>query len=547
MKRAITPPVVLIVGLVAVALPVAAIEFYVLRHTGGTFMYPLDDTFIHMALAKNLSIYGNWGINPVEFASASSSLLYSLLLSGLFKLFSVKTIIPFVVNCLVAVFLLVSLRRWLEKEGVSGLGQLVILLCVVVLTPVPILVISGMEHGLQCLFSFLFIVGFSGWVERELSGSGGKWKLPCWVVIYGVMVTFIRYEGLFLIAIACLILAWHRQWRAGFRLGLISVLPLVVFGAWSVAKGSYFLPNSVLLKGGQASLSISGIAQWLNTLLVEKLTVVKTDGLPAGAPRPGISLLATQRLLIILPLVYLAFLSYIRRRPAYGYMLILLLTCTLLQLCFASTGWLYRYEAYLVFCSAAVVGLLVWKYAREALSKRSIPVRWMLAAVVFAAGFPFVLRSAAGFSKTGQACVNIYQQQYQMGSFLHRYYDDRVVAANDIGAISYYKTAKNLDLWGLGNITVARSRQNNKWTPAFLDSLTRREKAPIAVVFDSWFSDSLLNRWNKVATWTIPNNVICGDNVVSFYAIDPDGTAYLRQSLQGFQKQLPPEVSVRYY
>ena len=76
----------------AVFVPVAVIESYVLQHTGGTFMYPLDDTFIHMALARNLSYHGNWGMNPYEFASASSSVLYTLLLAGLFKLFSVQVL-----------------------------------------------------------------------------------------------------------------------------------------------------------------------------------------------------------------------------------------------------------------------------------------------------------------------------------------------------------------------------------------------------------------------------------------------------------------------
>ncbi len=549
MKRSLSPSTVLILAVAAVLLPVAVIEFYVLRHTGGTFMYPLDDTFIHMAVAKNLAFQGNWGIGGHEFESASSSIFYTLLLAGLFKLFSANVLIPFLVNFAAALFSLVVVRRWLEKEGVPGWGQLVILLCLIFLTPMPILLIAGMEHTLQCLFSFLFVFGFAGWLERSVAGDGvgGKWKLPWPVIVYGMMVTFIRYEGLFLIAIACVMLAWYRQWKLGFQLGLISVLPLVVFGVLSVAKGSYFLPNSVLLKSEGAPLSVHGLLNWLNTLLVTKLTIVKTDGLAPGTPRPGISQLATQRLLIILPLVYLAFLKYIRQRVAYGYILMMLLVCTILQLCFASTGWLYRYEAYLVFCSTAIIGVLVWKYGREALQGKAVIVRWMLAAVVFAAGFPFVLRSAAGFTKAGAACVNIYQQQVQMGKFLHRYYDDSVAAANDIGAISYYKTAKNLDLWGLGNIKVARSRKNNYWTPAFLDSLSRNEKAQIAVVFDSWFPDSLLVRWNKVATWTIPNNVICGDSVVCFYAIGPGGRAYLRQSLEAYQKELPWGVSVRYY
>ena len=40
-----------------------------------------------------------------------------------------------------------------------------------------------------------------------------------------------------------------------------------------------------------------------------------------------------------------------------------------------------------------------------------------------------------------------------------------------------------------------------------------------AIVYDSWFDSSLLNKWKKVATWQIQNNVICGDATVSFYAV----------------------------
>jgi hypothetical protein len=547
MKKLFSPATVLILALVVVAVPVAVIEYAVLRHTGGTFLYPLDDTFIHMALARNLAFHGNWGMNPYAFASASSSVLYTLLLAGLFKLFSVHVLIPFLINCVVAVVVLVVVRRWLEKEGIPGWGQAVILFCIIFLTPLPILVICGMEHTLQCLFSFLFVYGFSGWLERSLAVDRGKWKMPWTVVIYGMMVTFVRYEGLFLVAIACLMLAFYRKPALAIRLGLISVLPLVVFGAWSVAKGSYFLPNSVLLKSEGAPLSLSGLMGWMDTILVQKLTIVKTDGLPPGVPRPGISLLATQRLLLILPLVFLAFWKYIRQRAAYGYILLLLLGCTLMQLCFAATGWLYRYEAYLVFCSTAIIGVLVWKFGREAVKGKPVLVCLLLGVVVFAGGFPFILRSTAAFSKTGTACVNIYQQQYQMGQFLHTYSNRDVNAVNDIGAVSFLTEGANIDLWGLGNIDVARSRKRGQWTPVFLDSLCRAEHAGTAVLYEKWFSDSLLHHWTKVATWHIGNNVICGDDTVSFFSIRAADGPVLKKNLQEFEPRLPAGVTVKYY
>jgi hypothetical protein len=546
-KNLFSPKIVLILALAAVAVPVAAIEYQVIRHTNGAFVYPLDDTFIHMALAKNLAYYGNWGMDRYAFASASSSVLYTLLLAGLFKLFSVQVIIPFLVNCVTVVVLLFSLRRWLIRENINNGPQLVILLCAVVFTPLPILVICGMEHTLQCLFSFLFVFGVSDWLGRASGGEKARWKLPWPVIVYGMMVCFIRYEGLFLVGIVCLILFYHRKPMLAFRLGFISVLPLVVFGIYSVAKGSYFLPNSVLLKSNDASFSISGILRFLDNVLVQKLTIVKTDDIPAGTPRPGISLLATQRLLIILPLTYFVFLKHIRQRPAYGYVLAILTACTLLQLTFASTGWLYRYEAYLVFCSVIIVGVLLYRYGRLVFLERTAGVCLLMAVIVFALFFPFVLRSTAAFTKTGTACINIYEQQYQMGSFLKRYYDKDVVAANDIGAISYFTSGSTIDLWGLGNIQVARSKKKKYWTPGFLDSLCRRDNAKTAVLYDKWFSDSLLQRWTKVAVWQIGNNVICGDDTVSFYSIDKSNGPDLKRNLMQYEKSLPSGVTVRYY
>ena len=49
----------LAVGLIATFLPVIYLEASVYR-LNGTFIYPVDDTFIHMQIAKNLAWSGNW-------------------------------------------------------------------------------------------------------------------------------------------------------------------------------------------------------------------------------------------------------------------------------------------------------------------------------------------------------------------------------------------------------------------------------------------------------------------------------------------------------
>ena len=331
MKNLLSQKTVLFLVFAALLVPVAAIEYSVLRQSHGNFVYPLDDVFIHMALAKNLAFYHTWGISRYEFASASSSVLYTLLLAGLFRLFSVQVIIPFLINCITGLVLVASLQRWLRKQNIANGPQLFLLLSIVFFSPLPILLICGMEHTLQCLFAFLFIFGFSDWLETSLSDNKKKWQLPGSLILYAMLGVFIRYEGLFLVAIACLILAAHRKWAIAFKLGGLAVLPLVIFGIYSIWKGSYFLPNSVLLKSDGAPLSFGGLVHFLDNILIQKMTVVKTDNIPAGTPRPGISLLATQRLLIILPLTGFPELyqgkSCLRLYPAHPHGLYLIAAC----------------------------------------------------------------------------------------------------------------------------------------------------------------------------------------------------------------------------
>src|SRR6478672_4007798 len=92
-------------------IPIALIEFKVLHYTHGVFMYPFDDTFIHLQMAKNLK-EGIWGMNGT-FASASSSLLYTVLLM-LFRFVSESTVVPFLVNSIAGIAIIWSLNKWLK-------------------------------------------------------------------------------------------------------------------------------------------------------------------------------------------------------------------------------------------------------------------------------------------------------------------------------------------------------------------------------------------------------------------------------------------------
>ncbi len=529
------PRFVLLFALLALLIPVALIEYQVTRYTGGALMYPLDDPFIHLTMAKNLALNGTWGITSGEFQSASSSLLYTIILAALIRIFTVHTWMPFVVNVISGIILVIIIYKRLQKENIRPFGQLIILLAVIFLTPIPILVISGMEHTLQCLFFFLFINRFASWLEQT-GNETGKNSLPFSLLLYGVLCCTIRYEGLFLIAISCLLLLYKRKVGAATLLGFVCVFPVVVFGLYSISKGSYFLPNSLLLKSEGARLSIGGIFHFIFNDVIKKLTVTSV----------GISTIATKYLLIILPLSYLFFEEPLKKNARYSYVLIILIFCTFLQIIFASTGWFYRYEAYLVMSSLVILSVLLYKYGSGVLSGFKRQPR-MTGFFMFVLLLPAVLRSSDAFLRSSRACVNIYDQQFQMAKFLKTYYDNQPVAANDIGAISYYKKERPVDLFGLANIEVVRSVKNHYFSADFLDSLSKSKHVVIAVVYESWFSDSLLTRWDKVASWTIPDNVVCGDSKVTFYALDKANIPDLKKNLQEYQPGLPAGILVKYF
>jgi hypothetical protein len=531
MSLGLTPTRVLLIALAAFLLPVGLIEWRVLQMTHGVLAYPLDDTFIHMTVARNLALDHVWGITKGSFQSASSSPLYTVLLALLFKIFGVHIIIPLLLNIVVGAILLWVAQRWLIRQGVSPLSQLIILLLLILLTPLPLIVISGMEHTLQLLFTFLFIFSFAEAAERPL-----PWR----VYLYGALMVTTRYECLIILGLVGLILLSRRQWRTAFILGAISILPIAVFGLYALSKGSFFLPNSVVLKSALPH-SLHGLLHFAKEDIWSRMFF------PLPPALHDYNILAAQRLLLLLPLCYLVFLPNVRQRADYRYILIILMGAALSHIAFAFPANFPRYEDYLIGCSTLIIGTMVALYGQSLSWLPACGSRVVAAALGVVLLFPFLIRSEKSFKNSKWYCVNIFEQQYQMAQFVHRYYDSTGIAFNDIGAISFYSVGPKLDLFGLASLDVARLRRANRFTAGSADSLARAQQIKLAIVYDTWQDPALLKRWNKVASWQNQHNVVLGSDSVSFYALDAADTTALRKSLEAYQPSLPGDVIVRYY
>jgi hypothetical protein len=216
-----------------------------------------------------------------------------------------------------------------------------------------------------------------------------------------------------------------------------------------------------------------------------------------------------------------------------------------LHLFFAKLGW-YRYDAYIValgtFSSAWVISQVFFKKSRQ-LNNSEKKLKFICLALFFVfIALPVVKRGWRSLQETTPATSNIYQQQYQMGLFLKKYYQGKEVVANDMGAINYLAGIKCLDLWGLANIEITKAAKNGVLDANFINRLALMKKMKIGVLYD----DDRLS-WTKVGQLRIANNIICGSNTVFFFAIDPDEKNCLIDHLKEFSSQLPQNVELKIF
>jgi hypothetical protein len=383
------------------------------------------------------------------------------------------------------------------------------------LAVIPLMVLVGMEHAMQTAATLFFVFQAATVLEKP------DQKLPTALWIWGAIMVSLRYENLFVLGVVCALLWWRKGLKSALTIGFLSILPLLLFGFLFWSKGGFPIPNSVLIKGNANIKSLLG-GQY---------------AIPSLAGSLGGILLIT---------AVLIFQSYWQKkwsRPFY--VLTIFLFSGWLHGIFAQYGWYYRYETYLI--TLGLFQLLAWAasaYLPDWKTNRSVQI---LALLFLLLGSNLVLRSLNATLKTPAITHNIYGQQYQMGKFIRSYYPKARIAANDIGALSYYGDIYMLDLWGLASNPVTKARRGGYWNNEFLQKEVKEKKIDLVIIYDSWFDKNLPQPWIKVAEWVIPNNIICGDDNVSFYATSAAAAQQLKLNLQKFEKEQPFDNQWTYF
>ena len=429
---------ILIGAILLLGLITTLLELPVLRHTRGGVLFPLDQAFLNSSVGRNLAFYQVWGISKYSFQSASSSLLYPLVLAPVFFIAGAHLIIPLIINLLAAIYFLYRLQQTLLRRNLTAPRQIAIMLAAMVLTLLPLLVVSGMEYVLQLLTVFVLMDALAAALKN------GR-PVTRQIYIYAALAVAARYEDAGIVLLAGILLATQRGWRPAAKLIAVALGPILLFGVLSLVKGSYFLPNALLL-----------------------------------GPYPGFAI----GLAILILLAIAVFFRYFKRIE----LLLLLL-------------------------------------------------------------LPFSLRNLQSLQHFQRDCRRMYDQQYLMAGFVHRYYYRSSVGINEPGAISWFSEGRKLDFTGVASRDVIRSKRRHYWSPVYADSLSRLDGIRAAIVADPWFSMYRLPKWDRVASWNIPDNDPApgSSKTITFYVIDEWDTTNLRRNLHEYQQLLPARVEVRYY
>ncbi len=505
----------LLLPLAALAAAVGAALHAGLAGSEGHLVYALDDAYIHMALAKNFAREGIWGCTPFHFSSSSSSLLWTFLLGVAYRVSGVRDLTPLILNIGCAVATLVAAERILARFGASALLRCVALLALLVAFPMAGMVLMGMEHIVHLLLTIAFAsaavlaLGRAAEVARPRRLETG---LLC---LMGALLAASRWEGLFLVGLACFGFLLRREWARAAAIALSAIAPVALFGALSVWRGGFFLPNSLVLKAAGESTSVLG-------------------GLLKPIGRADIDFFRNDP-----PLLFLALAGGIagltrwraRRSPWHPAVLLPLLLGAMILLhghyVFSPTFWVYRYDAYLVGFGVFVAAVALVDLPTPRAGPAGLSAAALVAALTVVVAD---VREGVHPRVEIEGIRNTYLEHYQAAQFVARYYPDAVVLVNDLGAVTYGTEAQVLDLVGLGDVEPLQiMRSTGSYTSRDVLEWTAKHHPRIAIIQLGWgwIAPRVPREWIKVAEVEVPTH----HQRIGFFAVDPQAAWVLRQSV----------------
>jgi len=499
------PPSLIGAGLVGAGFGFLGLQLWAFVLAGGVFEYPLDDVYIHMAMAEGIA-RGSYGVTPGTLVAASSSALYPLLLAPL----SGQIWAPLAFNALAvlgagALWGAAVARAGLGRAGVwvAGLGALAL--------NIPGVGFTGMENSLHAVAALALVLAL--WRFAESGRIGGA------LVAAAVIAPLLRLEGLALSLLAAGMLALCGRARAGGLLALAVLAPVAGFAAFLMALGLPPLPGSVLAKltltGPEAAGGIAHLAQ----------------GLALNLATPAGRLMAWLSGALLLGGALLWRQGDARRAAVAG----VLALAGLAHLAAGQIGWMHRYEHYAIVAQMAGLALLAGalRGTPARVGRVALPVFLGLAALAF---WPKLVTTYVWGPRA------IHLQQAQTARLVQAHWR-APVAVNDLGRVAWGNPAPVLDLYGLGAPDALALRMRAGGPPAgWAGDLARAHGVGLVAIYDAWFGADLGPGWVRLGDLRMihPRGAL-GAYEVAFHAT-PEAAARARAALAEWTADLPRDA-----
>ncbi|WP_244395979.1 hypothetical protein [Beijerinckia indica] len=459
-------------------------------------IFSVDDPYIHLALAENIS-HLHYGINVNEFASPSSSIIWPFLIAP-FAGLNIGSFGALLWNIIGLGLIFHLWNRLFERLHFSlGVSAALAMALTFLLNGFG-LVFTGMENTLHVAASLAVVIGLIETVEDD--------RLAPWLIPAAVCSVLLRFEGAGVaIAAACaLFMTGHK--KPAVVIIALTALCLFTFSVGLTLLGLPPLPSSVLAKLHEGSWFRKLTYPTLNIPFTVMIIVFFTQKDP----------LADRKRLALFTFAFIVGLGHILA---------------------GGLGAFRRYEIYAV---TTVVSMTIYFLFSQP-EQRKFDDRTLIAASVL-----FVLFCSVCFVRntvvTPFAASDIYNQQYQMGRFAKDYWREPI-GVNDLGWTSYQNPYYVLDLWGLGSNEARAARFSGD--PGWMQKLTAAHKVGLAMVYSSWFYPDIPPSWSRIAELRVAGHETSISFLnVEFYLTDPKEAEHAYEALAEFKKVLPERDSL---
>ena len=433
------------------------------RHCG----FPLDDSWITVAMAGNLARYHVLGFYPGVRGPGATSLLWAVLFAA--KFIFLKGVSPIVFSaalCAIEIGVIAAILKLISmRDGLPPAESWILALAPLLSGNFLWLGCLGMEH---VLFVMLSLVSLSAWFT--VPGRRAGWSLTAASVSLGLLA-LTRPEGIFLIAILLLFRnRANRTWKD------CSFLVLAVAIAESIYTWSNWTTSHSLLpmtmKGRQwlyfgPSISPFDRARFLEEIIFRALLnwTIRARGIWKIPPHPE-TVFATAGGFAVLAAFALMAKYYLEKRSRTSALLLwmLALFCTYFAILpnFAHGG---RYQPFVILLTPALLAigalrLAQWSWSRIRAAHPNHPAKAASNRIVLAS-LALLLALATGASlvlwrgvlRDGNDTIN--GEHAILGQWLSQNIPATELAAHRVGVFDFGRIGFELngDLLDLGGLT----------------------------------------------------------------------------------------------